>query len=514
MEELLSTVLIIFSTSLLLFILARAFYTLVWMPKKFDKELKRAGFKGSPYKFLIGDFKEIGRSLKESWARPMDMNHQIVPRAIPFVHNAVQKHGKTSVLWIGAQPRVIISDVQLLKEVFSNKDGCFQQIQVTNPLLKLLAMGLSVLDGEQWMRHRKIIVPAFYMLKLKGMIPTFSISCHELIRRWEEFTSPQGSFELDVWPEIKNLTGDAISRAAFSSSYEEGKIIFQLQKEQIALMNEAAYSMYVPGFRFIPTKKNKRRMYLNKKMKAILTDLIHRKEEGMKKGELSSDDLLGLLLQSYREGDSTKSSALTIDEIIEECKLFYIAGAETTSSLITWTLILLAMHPRWQEEAREEVVRICGKNPADYECISRLKIVTMILYEVLRLYPPVPVVHRHTGVQTKVGDLSIPAGVEIILPIILIHHDPLIWGRDAQEFNPNRFSEGISKTFMELFFPFGTGPRMCPGMNFAMIQAKMVIAMILQKFSFELSPHYIHAPIAFLITLQPQHGANIILRRL
>lgn len=81
------------------------------------------------------------------------------------------------------------------------------------------------------------------------MIPTFSISCHELIRRWEELTSPQGSFELDVWPEIKNLTGDAISRAAFSSSYEEGKIIFQLQKEQIALMNEAAYSMYVPGFR-------------------------------------------------------------------------------------------------------------------------------------------------------------------------------------------------------------------------------------------------------------------------
>lgn len=113
-------------------------------------------------------------------------------------------------------------------------------------------------------------------------------------------------------------------------------------------------------------------------MKAILTDLIRRKEEGMKKGELSSDDLLGLLVQSNRDGDSTKSSALTIDEVIEECKLFYIAGEETTSSLITWTLILLAMHPRWQEEAREEVVSICGKNPPDYECISRLKIVSYI----------------------------------------------------------------------------------------------------------------------------------------
>lgn len=117
---------------------------------------------------------------------------------------------------------------------------------------------------------------------------------------------------------------------------------------------------------------------MNKKMKEILTDLIHRKEEGMKKGELSSDDLLGLLLQSNRDGDSTKSSALTIDEVIEECKLFYIAGEETTSSLITWTLILLAMNPIWQEEAREEIVRICGKNPADYECISRLKIVSYI----------------------------------------------------------------------------------------------------------------------------------------
>lgn len=83
------------------------------------------------------------------------------------------------------------------------------------------------------------------------MIPAFSTSCGELIKRWEEFTRPQGSCELDVWPEIQTLTVDAISRTAFSSSYEEGQRIFELQKEQIALMMEAAYSLYVPGFRCI-----------------------------------------------------------------------------------------------------------------------------------------------------------------------------------------------------------------------------------------------------------------------
>ena len=139
----------------------------------------------------------------------------------------------------------------------------------------------------------------------------------------------------------------------------------------------------------------------------------------------------------------------------------------------------------------------------------------MILNEALRLYPPGALLLRIVHKETKLGNLIIPAGVEIALPTIQVHHDYELWGENAKQFNPERFSEGISKATkgQVSFFPFGGGPRICVGQNFAIIEAKMALSLILQNFSFETSSSYTHAPCS-IITLQPQFGAHIILHKI
>ncbi|XP_020236596.1 cytochrome P450 CYP72A219 isoform X2 [Cajanus cajan] len=383
---------------LVLYIVIRFVNNIWWRPRSTEKLLRQQGIRGSSYKLFNGDISDMKNSALKASSKAISLNHQIVPRVIPFIHKMVQQHGNVSLCWFGRRPRLIVVDAELTRLVLTNKNGHFTK-PPRNPLVKILTQGLSSLEGEAWTKRRRLVTSAFQLQKLKAMVPAFSSSCHNMIQRWEKLVEPNGSFELDVSSEFDVLAGDVIARTAFGSSYQEGKKIFELQKEQ-----------------------------------AIL--------------------------------------------------------------------------------ARAEVLGIFGKKAPDFEGINHLKIVSMILYEVLRLYPPITVINKYNWCETRVGNMSIPAGVEVCLPLLLLHYDGNYWEK-PEEFNPVRFTEGVSKASKDhiAFYPFGWGPRICPGQNFAFLEAKMALATILQHFSFQLSPSYAHAP-SNSITLKPQFGAPIVIRRI
>ncbi|KAG7943891.1 hypothetical protein I3843_15G069100 [Carya illinoinensis] len=307
--------------------------------------------------------------------------------------------------------------------------------------------------GERWSSHRRIANKAFEMEKVKAWVPEIVASTRQMLQKWEKERGGD-EFKMEVHKEFHNLSADIIFRTALGSSFEEGKRIF-----------------------------------------------IHQ----------SSGNFLGLFLSSYKNHDG-KEEKLGAMEIIDECKNFYVAGKETSAYLLTWAIILQASNQEWQSKAREEVFKICRDNEHPTAGnLNDLKIVSMILNESLRLYPEATILFRQTTKRVKLGKLDIPPGTQLALLLIAVYHDIEIWGKDAHKFNPLNFFE--SRKHLAPYFPFGLGPRICAGQNLALVETKLALAVIVRQYSFTMSPTYVHAPMMYM-TLQPQHGAHLLFRRI
>ncbi|KAJ0545453.1 putative secologanin synthase [Helianthus annuus] len=488
----------------------------VWLkPKKLEKWLRGEGYKGNPYKLLMGDMIEFATTLKEGRLKASPITHDITSYTLPFDHRIISKYGEKSFIWFGPTPRMYIRDPELIKEILLRPDE-FQKPH-PEPFRDSIVRGLLVTEGDKWIKHRKIINPAFNFQNLKIMFSAIRLSCSDMIHKWELLTAGSGPTEVDVWPYIDNLAGDVISRTAFGSSYEEGQKIFRIQKEQIDLIFQMLFILHLPGRRFIPTQANKKFNENVKELRSVLMGIINKRKRAIDIGEDKHEDLLGILLESNKKEIEEHGVGMSMEDVIEECKLFYVAGSETTSNLIVWTMVCLSLHQEWQMQAREEIVQVFSNKELDFEGLKNLKILTMILNEVLRLYSPVIMITRATHKDTKLGNMTIPPGVNLALATMHVQHDHEIWGDDVHEFKPERFADGIVNATKgkgsSPFIPFSSGPRVCIGQNLAMAEAKTAITMVLQRFSFELSPSYKHSPFP-VFTLPPQFGAHLILHNL
>ncbi|XVE91670.1 hypothetical protein REPUB_Repub01dG0030600 [Reevesia pubescens] len=338
-------------------------------------------------------------------------------------------------------------------------------------------------------------------LFLQSMNPAMIARVETMLERWKQYEGK----EIEVFEEFRLLTSEVISRTAFGTSYLDGKMIFDMLMRLSVLANRNMFKAKLPGIKQIVEG-----------IRNSVMEIVKNREENVDSGEANSfgTDFLGLLVDAYHDAD--QKNRLSTHDLVDECKTFYHAGQGTANSALAWAVLLLAMHPDWQDKERKEVIEIFGNQNPHSEGIGRLKTMTMIINETLRLYPPVNNLTRKVEDKVQLGKLILPADLELVFPVMALHHDPHLWGDDVHVFKPERFAEGIAnatKHNAAAFIPFGLGPRSCVGMSFAMTETKTALSMILQRYTISLSPTYSHSPFILLL-LQPQHGIQIMLHSL
>ncbi|CAM6039494.1 unnamed protein product [Sphagnum compactum] len=451
-------------------------------PMRIKRIMNSQGVKGPSSHLFLGNLPEM--TMLQEAATKNDMktdDYDIVSHVQPFHVQNYQAYGKSYLWWFGWEPRITITDLNLIKQVLPNKDHAFTKSQMMLKFsMPVIGKGLVTTDGEEWALHRRIVNPAFHHDKLKAMLIPMEKSASSMADEWEKkVRDGGGNVEFEVGDYMTHVTADIIALTAFGSNYEKGKKVFE---QQVALIN-----------------------------------LIDQRYKQQFRANISyGNDLLGLMLSAAIEETTIKGRKVHfgMQALIDNCKTFFIAGYETTSTLLTWAMMLLGSHTIWQERAREEIIKVYGHgdHPIDANMLDKLKTLTMILNETLHLFSPFSSQSREAAMDMKLGDIHIPKGLNIYIPRLAIHHDPELWGADVHEFKPERFVDGIVKAGKNplAFMPFSFGPRFCVGQGFALEEAKLVLVVILQRFRFHLSPNYRHAPYD-KVTVKPKYGVPMIL---
>ncbi|KAK0583254.1 hypothetical protein LWI29_035199 [Acer saccharum] len=493
---------------------------LVRKPKMVRSRLEKQGIRGPSPSFLLGNISEIKKIQHEEAASSSIaaqqkvgmISHNWPPTAFAYLEKYKNDYGPIFMYSAGSIQIICITEMDLVKEVNQCTSlSLGKPSYLSKDRGPLLGQGILASSGPLWAHQRKVITPQLYLEKVKGMVKLMVDSTLSLVKAWESRIESEGGIaEISVDTDMKSLAADVISRACFGSSYSKGQEIFSKFGLLLEVMSKEPVG--IPGLRYLPTKNNREIWRLEKEINLMILQVVKDRSESS-----CEKDLLQMILEGAKSCGDYNGVPLNIScdkFIVDNCKNIYFAGHETSAITAAWSFLLLALYPEWQDRVRAEVLKVCKGNPPNSEMLRSMKIVTMVIQETLRLYPPAGFVFREALDDIKLKDIVIPKGMGIQVPIPILQQNPDLWGPDAHQFNPERFANGVigACKIPQAYMPFGAGPRACAGQHFAMAELKVILSLLVSKFSFSLSPKYRHSPVV-RVNIIPQHGITLHVKR-
>ena len=415
----------------------------------------------------------------------------ILKNPLPFHKENFESKGDTFKLKLGFGNDVVFSrDPEFARYALQKNQRNYSKSPIqTKDLAKYVGEGLLTAEGDHWKKQRKLIQPAFHKKQLAQLLDAM----HEVIK--EELLRVETHKPFDVFEVFNDLAFMTVVKALFKTDVDRDKINrlqYITEQAQKMLVKELRQPFKAWYFKYGgPIDKH---LALTKEARVILKDLVQeRKDSGDKPG-----DLLDMLLDSqYEDGGFIEDKQL-IDEIL----ILFSAGHETTSNALTFTAELLARNPIWQDKIYEEYAFAKANSTTLNEFLRHCTVTKQVLEETMRMYPPAYFIDRINIEDDEHNGMEIPAGSNLLFSVIEIHKHKDFWDR-ADQFDPTRFDDNAGMKH-PAYFPFGAGPRMCIGNNFAMYE--MILAITEMVSMYKITPKSTPIEILPLITLKPKNA--------
>ena len=382
----------------------------------------------------------------------------------------------------------------------------------------MVGHGLISSEGDLWRKQRRLIQPAFHKRRLDGMARTMTAATEAMLDRWRSRLGANTADQtLDANREMSRLALEIVGRTLFGSDLggdasrgeDALSLVFRLGFDRAGRFVQVPFN--------VPTPKNLRYRRAIRDMDEIVRSLLEARRNAVPREveDPAGGDLLDMLLAARENGDG---NGITEKQLRDEVLTVMGAGYETTARALCWTFYLLDRHPEAARSLREELGDVLGGRTPNVEDLPRLPYTRMVVQESMRLFPPVWGLSRRLKEADEVGGARIPRGNRIIISAYVTHRHPDLWP-EPEKFDPERFR---TATRMDrppknmpryAYFPFSGGPRECVGVNFAAMEATLVLATIAQSFELSVVPgHRITPEPSF--TLRPGNGMPVKLREI